>query len=407
MSAAHPAPTGGDVAVERIPRRAWLMLAIGVAAQATTTAFVSAPALLIPLLHVERHLPLAQAGLVAAAPTFGVMLTLIAWGGLADRYGERWVIVGGLALTAVAAFVCTAPLGLGALSVVLLLGGMAAASANAASGRVVVGWFPKVRRGLAMGIRQMAQPLGVTLAAVTVPPLGATGGVGAAILLPAVLVTAVAVAASIGIVDPPRPPRVVSDATPNPYLSSGFLWRVHLVSALLVVPQFTLSIFGLVWLVTELRWPLLAAGVLVGASQFVGALGRILVGVGSDRVGSRVRPLRWTAFAAVAVMVLLAAASAWQAAAAAAVLFVIATTVSVADNGLGFTSVAESAGPAWAGRALGAQNTGQYLAAAAVGPLVGGLITLVGYPLAFLTVAVAPAVAVPLVPPAGAERDRL
>jgi MFS family permease len=222
-----------------------------------------------------------------------------------------------------------------------------------------------------------------------------------------VLMTVVAVAASIGIVDPPRPPRVVSDATPNPYRSSGFLWRVHLVSALLVVPQFTLSTFGLVWLVTELRWPLLAAGVLVGASQFVGALGRILVGVGSDRVGSRVRPLRWTAFAVVGVVVLPAAASAWQAAAAAAVLFVIATTVSVADNGLGFTSVAESAGPAWAGRALGAQNTGQYLAAAAVGPLVGGLITLVGYPLAFLTVAVAPAVAVPLVPPAGAERDRL
>jgi sugar phosphate permease len=43
-----------------------------------------------------------------------------------------------------------------------MLGGAAAASTNAASGRVVAGWFTRSRRGLAMGIRQMAQPLGVT-----------------------------------------------------------------------------------------------------------------------------------------------------------------------------------------------------------------------------------------------------
>ncbi len=58
----------------------------------------------------------------------------------------------------------------------------------------------------------------------------------------------------------------------NPYRASGFLWRVHLVSVLLVVPQFTLSTYGLVWLV-GLGWSTPAAGLLVGASQFVGASG--------------------------------------------------------------------------------------------------------------------------------------
>ena len=43
-------------------------------------------------------------------------------------------------------------------AVLLFLGGMAAASSNSASGRLVVGWFPAERRGLAMGIRQTAQP---------------------------------------------------------------------------------------------------------------------------------------------------------------------------------------------------------------------------------------------------------
>jgi MFS family permease len=258
-----------------------------------------------------------------------------------------------------------------------------------------------------MGIRQMSQPLGVTLAAVTVPPLGEAGGVSAAFVLPAVLMAVLALVSAIAIVDPPRPAAAVAAAVGNPYTASGFLWRIHLVSVLLVVPQFALSTFGLVWLVVELRWPVLAAGVLVGAAQFAGAIGRILVGVGSDRVGSRVRPLRWVALSAVVVMLAMAGATALHASALAAVVFVVATTVSVADNGLAFTAVAESAGPGWAGRALGAQNTGQFLAASAVGPAVGALIGLVGYPLAFVLVALCPAVAVPLVPGAAHEHDRL
>ncbi len=173
-----------------------------------------------------------------------------------------------------------------------------------------------------------------------------------------------------------------------------------------MVPQFTLSIFGLVWLVTELHWSTLAAGVLVGLGQFVGALGRVAVGVLSDRVGSRLRPLRWVALSAVLVMLALGACG-FAASPAGAIVLLIAMTVTVADNGLSFTSVAEMAGPSWSGRALGAQNTGQFLAASVVAPAVGALIGAVGYPIAFLVVAAFPAIAVPIVPSPARERDTL
>jgi MFS family permease len=65
---------------------------------------------------------------------------------------------------------------------------------------------------------------------------------------------------------------------------------------------------------------------------------------------------------------------------------------------LAFTSVAELAGPHWSGRALGAQNTGQFLAASVVGPAIGALIAVVGYPAAFAISAMAPLIATPLVP---------
>ena len=52
---------------------------------------------------------------------------------------------------------------------------------------------------------------------------------------------------------------------------------------------------------------------------------------------------------------------------------VAALIVTVTDNGLGFTATAELAGPFWAGRALGVQNTGQNIAAMAAAPLFGAL----------------------------------
>ncbi|OIH95815.1 MULTISPECIES: MFS transporter [unclassified Curtobacterium] len=388
-----------------VPARAWTMLALGVAAQAAGTLVVSAPALLIPYLHAHgTSLPVA--GLLASAPTFGMVLTLIAWGAVTDRFGERIVIAGGLVLTTAA--VVGAWLAAGdpvLLGLAFLAGGMTSASTNAASGRVVVGWFPKERRGLAMGIRQMSQPLGVTLAAVTVPQLAEGSGIRAALVLPIVLCAVLAAGCAIGIKDPPRPTRsaVAAAVTANPYRSSGFLWRVHAVSVLLVVPQFTLSTYGLVWLV-GLGWSTPAAGLLVGASQFVGAVGRILVGGWSDRAGSRVGPLRIVAVGAAVVMAVLAVVDATHLAGA-AVFLVLATSVTVADNGLAYTSVAEAAGPFWSGRALGAQNTGQFVAASAVGPGVGALVTAFGFAASFGLVAVLPLLALPLVPRADRSHD--
>ncbi|WP_138444825.1 MFS transporter [Sinomonas susongensis] len=375
------------------------MLALGVGAQTAGTAFVSAPAFLIPVLHSERGMPLAQAGLLAAAPTVGMVLTLIAWGALADRIGERWVISAGLALTALAAVGAVAVPGYTALGVFGLLGGAAAASSNAASGRVVVGWFPRNRRGLAMGIRQMAQPLGVTVAALTVPWIAAAHGPGAALVLPLVFNAALAILCAVGLANPPRPSgRTEPGDPPNPYRTGSFLWRIHAVSVLLVVPQFTLSTFGLVWLIADVRLDSVSAGAVVSIAQVVGAFGRIAVGVWSDRLGSRVRLLRWVAVAAAATMALAAATDLASLRAAAIAAFMVATVVSVADNGLAFTSVAEAAGPRWSGKALGAQNTGQFIAASGVGPAVGALVAALGYPLAFCLVAAAPLAAIPLVP---------
>ena len=179
------------------------MLVIALASTMCANVFVNGAAFLIPTLHTTRRLDLADAGLLSAMPSFGMVVTLIAWGYVVDRIGERIVLALGSALTAVAAFAAAAATSLLAVGVFLFLGGMAAASSNSASGRLVVGWFAADQRGLAMGIRQMAQPLGVALGALVIPRLAQTHGVAVALLFPAAVCAASAVVCAVAVLDPP------------------------------------------------------------------------------------------------------------------------------------------------------------------------------------------------------------
>jgi MFS family permease len=380
--------------------RPWLMLVVGGGSQTATALLISTPAYLIPLLHTERGLSLAEAGLIATAPNVGVLLTLILWGAATDRWGERVILVSGLVVAVAGAIASMLAGGYVMLTLAFALCGIGAAATSATSGRVVIGWFPPERRGMAMGLRQMALPLGTAAGALLVPPLVADGELWPSLLVSAVVVALAAVASLVFIVNPPRPARAVdAEGRPaNPYRGDATLGRIHLVSALLVVPQYALSIFGLVWLIADQGWNPVAAGVVVAVAQVLGAGGRVLIGMLSDRLGSRLRPLRWVALAGIPLLLLTAVAGELHQPVAVAVLYVLASCVSVADNGLAFTAVAEIAGAHWSGRALGAQNTGQFLAAAIVAPAVGLLIGLTGYPAAFALLALAPAAAIPLVP---------
>ena len=419
-------------------RQAWVILVVGVLTQMAATIAIAGPAFLIPYMHSDLGFTLTQAGTVAAAPSFGLILTLIAWGAFADRFGERLAMTLGIGLTAVfsaaAVLVVDSPIW---MVIVIAASGAAAASVNSASGRVVMGWFPRHRRGLAMGIRQMSQPLGTSVAAVTIPGIAAAGGFPAYLWFVAAVTGVLALVCFALIRNPPdlTPTRAEvadpgRDTEPeterreqdgpgtasagegkpsaaeaiNPYRSDSFLWRIHAVSALLVVPQFAFSTYGLVWLIVVQGIGAGAAGAIVAIAQIIGAVGRMVVGALSDRTGSRVGLMRIVAVAAVIFVVAIAILSLTELPAVAAVVFILASAVSVADNGLAFAAVAEAAGPRWSGKALGAQNTGQFVMSALLGPGFGALVTAFGYPLSFGLIAIAPLLSVGIIPRRDVDR---
>lgn len=382
------------------PRSAhpWAQLALGMLAHVSGTVAATAPTFLIPYFHLDRGLSLVQAGALASASLVGTMSTLVLWGVLVDRLGERLALSAGAAITTGATLTAAFVDSYAALAACWLLAGAGVASANSASGRLVVGWFAPQRRGTAMGVRQAGMPLGIGLAALVVPTTVQAAGLRATLLVLAAACGVALVLCALLVADPPRRPRteaIEAGEVRNPYLGDRTLVRVHGASALLVVPQYTVWTFMLVWLIDEKGWTAAAAGALVFAAQLFGAAGRVGVGWWSDLVGSRMRPLRTVALSVAGVMLALGALEATP---VAVVVVVLASIVVVAPNGLAFAEVAETAGPWWSGKALGVQNTGQYLVSAAVPPVVGALVAGSGYAWAFGLVAVCGLLAAPLVP---------
>src|SRR5205085_6200366 len=104
------------------------------------------------------------------------VLTLLPWGLLADRIGERKTIGVGLAGCGAAVAGAAFAGSFGALVALLALAGALGGCVQSASGRAVMSWFAPAERGLALGIRQTAVPLGGAIAAVLLPALAAGPG---------------------------------------------------------------------------------------------------------------------------------------------------------------------------------------------------------------------------------------
>lgn len=381
--------------------RRWTVLAVGLFGLVTGCAAQYGMSFLIPAMRAEG-MSLQTASLLVTAPIAGILCTLIGWGWAADRWGERLILAVGLAGAGVAELGAAFVEDTLARWFLLFAAGAMSGSIHSASGRLILGWFGARERGLAMGIRQMGLPLGIAAAAVVLPPL-AVGGIGSALALAGVACLASAALVILVVRDPTRPPVAPRTSSASPY-RAAYLWRIHAASGLLVIPQLALVVYAFDYLVTGLGWSITAAGALMAATQVGGALSRVVAGWWSDRVGSRLEPMRLVAVA-IGVSVLLLAVLAMVRLGPIVVALGAASVLTAAPNGLAFTAVAERAGARWAGRALGVQNTFQTVIAALVPAPLAILITAgggkaAGYALAFAVIVAFPFVAAAVIPTA-------
>jgi len=363
-------------------------------AQASISALQLGLPAIAPQLRDEYGLSLAATGALLAASTVGIIATLLGWGALADRIGERAVIGIGLTGAAVALAAASRTGSAETLGACLVAAGAFGSSANAASGRAVVAWFDASQRGFALGLRHMSTPLGGAIAAFSLPAIADHGGVGAALMALAAACLAGALAAALGLRrgEPTVPVAGVDDPPPaaGP-LRDPAIWRLSLGTASVVLAQLSLLSFTALYLHEERGWSTGAAAAGLGALQIGGAVSRVAAGIWSDRLGSRIRPLRWLALSGAATLASATVVLGGPDGVAAAAL-IAAGILTMAGNGVSFAAAAEMAGPARVGTALGLQNTILFVAVAVAPPAFGFAVGLTSWPVAFGLAALCPLV---------------
>ena len=337
-------------------RYRWAVLAAGTAAATAGSALFIGPSVLAPSIRDEFDLTVAQVGVLLASLWVGSIVTLLAWGLVADRLGERVVLGTGLFACGVLAAAAGRAGDYWLLVALLFSASAAGASVNAASGRAVMQWFGPDERGLALGIRQTAIPLGAAIGAVTLPTIEHTGGLDAAFGFLGALCLVAALTAAIVIREAPaRDAELEGDAVPWT-LRDRRLWTLSFGSGLYLGAQIPLMSFAVLFLHDVHGMSEAKAGVILAVFQAGAVLTRIGAGRLSDRLGSRLRPLRWIGLASAAGLVVTALAAEGPLGLAATVI-VVAGAISMAWNGLSLTAAAELAGRARSGAAIGFQQT--------------------------------------------------
>ncbi|PFM64171.1 MFS transporter [Bacillus cereus] len=147
----------------------WIMLIFATITQATATLITYGVGAFALFWKEEYSLTNMQSGLLVSVVNIGPLFCMLFVGRLLDRYNEKLLITissfllgGSLLLTnTVNEFT-------GLLFVLLLVGAFYSVSQPGGS-KVIIKWFSKENRGLAMGIRQAGIPIGGMLAGVLIP----------------------------------------------------------------------------------------------------------------------------------------------------------------------------------------------------------------------------------------------
>jgi sugar phosphate permease len=367
-----------------------VILGAGTFAQATFSAVsVGLPAL-APALRSHYRLTLGETGVVLGAVGIGMLFTLLLWGLLADRVSERIVIGIGLSVAGLAIVAAGHTHSYGALVAVLFVAGATGASVNAASGRAVMGWFPEHERGLALGVRQTAIPIGGATAAAGLPWLASSGGTRLAFLVLGCACIGGAVVAASLIRDSPSAVGELEDITQP--MRDPRAWILGLGTGFFLTAQIAITGFVVLFLHVHRGVSAHSAAALLAGINVLGIGARITSGRWSDRIHARIAPMR---LIGVALAIATAAVAALVDAPLAVLIpaLAIAGVLSMAWNGLAVVAAAESAGAGRVGAAIGFQQTLLGVVVAGAPPAFAAVAT-GSWRLAFALSAVGPVVGV-------------
>jgi MFS family permease len=310
------------------------VLVCTLAGQATgTMATMTLPAV-APLAAASFGIPSSLIGYQISLLAAAMLFSLVLGGNLSTRWGACRVHQVGLALLAAGCIVATGPhiAFFFASAICLGLGyGLLTPSAS----HLLMRFTPPERRNLLFSVKQTGVPLGGIGAALIAPAVATAFGWQWSLAVSAVLLSVLIVMLQRrrAAWDDDRKPD--TPLAMNPLGGIVIIWRhralryLSIAGACLVVPQFAISTFTVVLFVEELGYTLVAAGLVLTASQVAGVAGRIFWGWFADVTRNCYTALSTLCVVMLATSLLcFALTPAWPIVLACALFFVFGSTAS-------------------------------------------------------------------------------
>jgi MFS family permease len=285
-----------------------LLLATGTQASATLVTYGIGP--LAFFWKQMYHLTQMETGILLSAVNIGPLFFMLFIGRLLDRYNERLLIGLGSILLGLSILAVNTVGGFIGLLFILSMVGIFYSTAQPGGSKVIMKWFPKKLRGLAMGIRQAGIPIGGAMAGAIIPVVSIKYGWPSAIYVLSSLCIIGGLLFFIFYKEPSlhEAPSLaeqqvksfrkqLQEIMKNKALYPVFFTGICMVSLqMVIVGHLTIFLTN-----SESLSPTLA-GQIFSVSLFLGMLGRIILALISDYFykGNRRKPLLFSVLAAFA-----------------------------------------------------------------------------------------------------------
>ncbi|EAO51471.1 Permease [Bacillus thuringiensis serovar israelensis ATCC 35646] len=285
---------------EPISSYKWIVLLIATISQTCATFVTYGIGPLASLWQQIHHISQFQIGLLVSVVNIGPIFSMLLFGNLMDRHGERWIVGGGSVLLGASMLFAYPVTNYTYVVAILLFVGIWYGTAQPGGSKAIVKWFPPQRRGLAMGIRQTGIPIGGALASSTLPFFFYEYG------LPSVILVQAIVAISGGVLfilfyreehSSIQKTEAVSFFTKLKKIQRNYsLYPIFLIGISMMSLQMVLVSHLMSYLTNEVHTSLHHAGTLLSIVLIGGMFGRILLAWASDNIfkGNRIIPLQIT-----------------------------------------------------------------------------------------------------------------
>ncbi|GIM45864.1 permease [Collibacillus ludicampi] len=266
-----------------IPSYRWIILAIATWAQASATFVTYGISPLSAIWQSEAGLTSTEVGLLLSSVQIGPILSMLLVGKALDQYGERLLIGLGSIFLGFTAF--SIPFIQNYIGILFLLGavGIWYGTAQPGGSKVVITWFEKQERGLAMGIRQAGIPIGGALAGALIPYISLHFGWQRAVYVQAILSILGGLLFLLMYRDPPKK---LSKQKRKPYsfkeklfmiMKNKQLLPLFITGVILVSLQMILVGHLMPYCINQLHLSVLRAGQALSVALLFGMAGRVIL----------------------------------------------------------------------------------------------------------------------------------